>query len=185
MQFSGGIEARYGTGNTGHLSSANADGRPVVNIKRLGRQDNGLGFYPVDPITGAILVNGRTIVPGDSNYLKGALSLARDGGLLLAPSQMPAYGGEATLTELPLDPGQDYGLLLLRNNDPSDLSSSFADANPENMLSMQTFAAPDRGVIFGVEDLWPGLADHDFNDLTVTLSSSSFQLLSANNTAVA
>ena len=185
VQFSGGIQARYGTPSTGTLASSEAASPLVVNIKRLGTQENGLGFYPADPVTGGILLHGRTLLPTDPGYLQGALALAKDDHLLLAPSQLPAYGSETTLIDLPLDPRQNYGLLLLRHNDPNDLSSSFAAANPGGIVTMQTFAAPDRGVIFGVEDLRPGIADFDYNDLSVTLSSSSFQVLNPGTTTMA
>lgn len=184
VQFSGGIQARYGTASTGRLASADPTSPLVVNIKRLGTQKNGLAFYPTDPITGAILFNGSTLLPGDPGYLQGAVALAKQDNLLLTPSQLPAYKAETTLSSLPLDPQRNYALLLLRNNDPHDLSSSFAKANPDGIVTIQTFAAPDRGIVFGVEDLKPAFADFDYNDLTVTLSSSSFQLLSPTNTTV-
>lgn len=177
VEFSGGIQARYGTAGTGTLSSPEPSGPPVVTIKRLGFQENGLGFYPFDPLTGAIEIHGRTLLPGESGYLQGALDLARAESLLLSPSQLPSFGSEVTFTDLSLDPARSYALLLLRNGDSEDLSSSFASANPDGIVTMQSFAAPGRGVIFGVEDLKPAIADFDFNDLSVILSSSSFELL--------
>ena len=181
VQFSGGIQARYGTAGTGSISAPDPSGSAVVNVKCLGRQHNGLGFYPADPVTGAIIVQGRTLLPGEASYLQGALDLARAEHLLHGSNQLPAYGSETTFTNLPLDPTRNYALLLLRNDNPGDLSSSIASANPGGIVTMQTFAAPDRGVIFGVEDLPPSRADFDYNDLAVILSSTSFQILPSGN----
>jgi len=105
--------------------------------------------------------------------------LARRDNLLLGPGQLPGYGEEVTLAGLPLLSSQNYGLLLLRNNDPDDLSCSYSQANPGNVVTVQSFLAPGRGVIYGMEDLRPNATNFDFdcNDLIVTMSGSAHHLI--------
>ena len=105
--------------------------------------------------------------------------MATDAGLRLSADQLPSYGGTDTLTGLNLKAGTNYGVLLLHEDRTDDLSSSYAAANQGFAVQMQTFAAPQRGVVYGIEDLRPGDRgyDADFNDLIVTFAGSDFNIV--------
>lgn len=175
--FAGGIRALYNGAGTGSAQSLPESGYLVVTVQRLGQQSNGLAFYEADPITGGITIAGQSFLPGDSGYLQAALASAKDDGLLLGPERLPAYGAETVISDLALDSKLNYGLLLLRNNNASDVVSSYSQANPGNSVSMVSFVAPNRGIIYGIEDLPFGRTDSDFNDLIVGMASSSFAVI--------
>lgn len=179
VSFSGGITARYSDLGTGSASDRPGNGTISVTVQRLGANANGLAFYEADGVTGAIQVGGNTLLPTQAGYKEAALQLATDAGLRLSADQLPDFGGTDTLTGLNLKAGTNYGLLLLHEDRADDLSSSYAAANQGFAVQMQTFAAPQRGVIYGIEDLRPGDSnfDADFNDLIVTLSASDFSIL--------
>jgi hypothetical protein len=143
--------------------------RPQVDIQRLAGQDNGIGFYAVDSITGA--VDGLN--PGDSGYLKAALGRSEAADLLLDASALPAYGQERTYRELALDPNQQYGVLLLVDGSRERLFSSFAAANPGGAPQMLSLGTGSTGMVLGIEDLSVigGRSDGDYNDLIVRLES--------------
>ena len=178
VSFEGGFAARYSFGGSGLATQLPGAGKQALTVQRGSSQSNGLALYEADPITGAITSrDGRRLVPGDGGYLPAALDNARAAGLLLGADQLPAVNNERTIADLPLLAGRNYGLLLLRRNDPADLVSSFARANPGNQVAAQSFAAPGRGVIFGFEDQPLGsAAAADFSDLIVSLSAAEFSL---------
>ena len=91
---------------------------------------------------------------------------------------MPAFGQEAVLTNLNLQASRNYGLLLLVDDNPATLFSSYAAANPSGQAQFQAFAAQGRGITYGIEDLAVagGRSDRDFNDLIVSLSAANPQL---------
>ncbi|MEY4825084.1 MAG: hypothetical protein RLZZ430_734 [Cyanobacteriota bacterium] len=176
VEFTGGIRALYNTSGTGIAQSIPGSGKLAVTVQRLGRQNNGLAFYEADPVTGAVIVNGQSFIPGDTGYLQAALASAKSDGLYLTPDKLPGYGGERVITDLPLDASQNYGLLLLRNNNASDLVSSYSQANPDGAVGMLSFVAPNRGILYGIEDLIASKSDSDYNDLIVGISSETFSL---------
>lgn len=175
--FQGGFRAQYNSGGTGTTQSIPGSGQVAVTIQRLGRQDNGLAFYKADAITGAVIHNGVSILPGESGYLQASLATAKADGLILSPDQLPTYGSEVVIGDLPLLAQKNYGLLLLRNNNTNDLVSSYSAANPGGEVRMVSFAAPGRGLVFGIEDQPFGRSANDFNDLIVNLSGSNFEII--------
>ena len=175
VNFSGGIQARYSAQSSGILSTKLLNNSIAVNIKSLAPNINGLAFYPTtDPVTGTIRLGRKSLRTNQQGYAQAALELAKRSNLLLSPSRLPNSGEEATLTDLPLDSKRNYGMLLLRNNKPSDLSCSFSRANPDNVVTMQSFSAPERGVIYGIN---AGNNQNTFNDLIVTMSAATPQIL--------
>jgi hypothetical protein len=172
VTFSGGFRALFNSAGTGIAQTVPSTGLSVT-VQRLGRQDNGLAFYEADPITGAVVVNGQSFLPGEEGYLQAALASSQADGLILSPDRLPAYGAESVMTNLPLSASENYGLLLLRNNSFTDLASSYSAANPGGMVRMMSFVSPNRGVVYGIEDH----IDNDFNDLIVAVSSQGFSLL--------
>jgi hypothetical protein len=172
--FQGGVRALYNTGGTGVAPVVPGSGQLMVTVKRLGGFNNGLAFYKADPITGAVVVNGQSFLPANPSYLQSALTSAQQDGLILGPNRLPAYGAEVAIADLPLNSQQNYGLLLIRNNNSSDLFSSYSAANPEGAVSMASFVAPNRGLYYGIEDMPMGRSGNDFNDLIVGLSSANF-----------
>lgn len=176
--FAGGISARYSTEATGVATNLPGTEDLTVTVQRLGRLNNGLGFYEADPITGAVTLNGKIYETDDAGYLDAAYQLASQSDLLLNPNQLPKYAGTSTFNNLPLNANQSYGLLLDRGGQGTDLISSFANANPNGAVQTQTFEAKNGGVVYGFEDLRPGEDgyDRDFNDFIVSLSSSDFSI---------
>jgi hypothetical protein len=174
VAFAGGIGALYNAAGTGVAQNLPGSGELAVTVQRLGRQANGLAFYEADTITGAVVLNGQSFLPGDTGYLQAALASAQTDGLILGSERLPEYGGELVITDMPLDATQNYGLLLLRNNNQNDLVSSYSQANPGGFVSMLSFVAPGRGVLYGIEDQPMGRTDADFNDLIVGIAATSF-----------
>jgi hypothetical protein len=172
--FMGGYRALYSTGGTGVAQAVPGSGKLMVTVQRLGAYNNGLAFYEADPLTGAVILNGQSFLPGDAGYLQSALASAQQDGLILGPNRLPAYGGGVTISDLPLNSQQNYGLLLLRKNSSSELVSSYSAANPGGAVRMVSFVAPNRGLYYGIEDMPIGSSDNDFNDLIVGLSSADF-----------
>lgn len=179
VSFSGGITARYSDLGTGSASDLPGNGTISVTVQRLSANANGLAFYEADDVTGAIQMGGNTLLPTQAGYMEAALQLATDAGLRLSADQLPDFGATDTLTGLNLKAGTNYGVLLLHEDRADDLSSSYAAANQGFAVQMQTFAAPQRGVIYGIEDLRPGDPnyDADFNDLIVTFAGSDFNIV--------
>jgi hypothetical protein len=149
--------------------------RPQVDIQRLAGQDNGIGFYAVDSITGA--VDGLN--PTDIGYLQAALLRSEAADLLLEASELPAFGQERSYRELALDPNRQYGVLLLVDGSREQLFSSFAAANPGGAPQMMSLGSDSNGMVLGIEDLSVigGRSDRDYNDLIVKLGSVNVALL--------
>jgi hypothetical protein len=143
--------------------------RPQLDIQRLAGQDNGIGFYAVDSITGA--VDGLN--PGDSGYLQAALLRSEAADLLLEASELPAFGQERTYRDLALDPNRQYGVLLLVDGSREQLFSSFAAANPGAAPQMMSLGTGGNGMVLGIEDLAVagGVSDRDYNDVIVKIGS--------------
>ncbi len=164
------VLATFTLPNTG---STTGDQNGVLTVRRLSGNTDGLALYEADPVTGAVVNSrGKTVLPGQIGYLKAALDNARTLGLVLSPSDMPAFGQESVLTDLPLDLNRTYGSLLLVNGNDRNLISSYAAANRWRASQTLSLIAPDRGVSFGFEDKRPLQwgNDHDFNDVIVTLT---------------
>jgi hypothetical protein len=177
--FDGGVEAVYTVQGTG--AAANLFGGAIeVEVKRLGINENGLAFYEADPLTGAIVTStGDILLPGDAGYIQQALALAKSADLVLAADDLPEYGAQATLTGLNFDPNANYGLLILHNGSEQTISSSYAEANANADVQMQAFAAPNRGAVWGIEDIMVSdtASDRDYNDLIVSINSSNFVVM--------
>ena len=96
----------------------------------------------------------------------------------LSAGDLPDVGATEIFMGLNLKADTNYGVLLLHGDQADDLSSSFATANQGFAVQMQSFAAPKRGVIFGIEDLRKDQQnyDADFNDLIVTFAGSDFNI---------
>lgn len=178
VDFAGGYQARYSNSGTGTLVASPQAISLVMSVQRLGQHANGLALYVADPVTGGIITQaGTTLLPGQQGYLQAALANASAAGLRFDPEDLPDYQAEQVYDDLPLDPVSNYGILLLRNNDPGDLVSSYSQANAGGQVIAQSFAAPGRGICIGLEDLPLLNSDQDFNDITLFFSSSSFSLL--------
>ena len=178
VNFSDGISVRYAGLGTGTASSLPGTGSISVTVQRLSSNANGVAFYEANAVTGAIQVGAKTLLPSQAGYLDAALQLATDAGLRLSAGDLPDVGTTETITGLNLKAGTNYGVLLLHQDRADDLSSSYATANQEFAVQMQSFAAPKRGVIFGIEDLRKDHQnyDGDFNDLIVTFAGSDFNI---------
>lgn len=166
-RFAGGVSAVIGQQSSGRAPTPTPI-RPSLQVQRLGRNANGIGLYAVDDITGAV----ASLHPGDPGYLEAALRSSRDSGLLLSPDQLPAFGAQASITDLPIDPNRNYAFLLLVNNDPTQLFSSFAAANPGGHAQMINLGSSRNGLVVGFEDQSQagGPFDGDFNDALIRIS---------------
>lgn len=169
-----GVFTLAGTGTATNPGSIN----PVLTVQRLGNNNNAIAFYQADSVTGAITASGASLLPGSAGYLQAALSNAKSAGLVLQASQLPGYKQATALETLPLNPASNYGILLLVNGSESEIYSSYAAANPGGVSQFLTFGSTDRGLTIGIEDqLVSGQSDRDFNDLILTLASSTFTVV--------
>lgn len=168
--FDGGYQFNVTLGGSRSIANGQAAEHPMVTIKRLGAFDNGIAFYEADRSTGRIEVDGQSLMPGDPGYLQGALALAHRSDLVLDAHQLPAFGQQIVRTDLPLSDTRNYGLLLLVNNDPTHLLSSYAAANPGGAVQVMALGDSGQGITFGLEDQLTNIrSDRDFNDLLVTI----------------
>ncbi|NBP31982.1 MAG: DUF4114 domain-containing protein, partial [Synechococcaceae bacterium WB6_1B_055] len=170
-----GVFTLSGTGTASNPGSVS----PVLTVQRLGSYNNSLGFYEADSITGSVTVaGGPALPPGAAGYLQAALTNAKSNGLLLTAAQLPGEKQSSVINSLPLNPAKNYGLLLLVNGSETQLYSSYSAANPGGFSQFQSFGSNDRGLTIGIEDL--GIAsgsDRDFNDLIITIASSSISVI--------
>lgn len=169
--FEGGYQANFTLGGSRSIANGQVADQPVVTVKRLAAFDNGLAFYEADQSTGRIEVSGHSLAPGDPGYLQGALGLARAANLVIDAGQLPAFGQQTVLDHLPINDTRNYGLLVLVNNDPAHLFSSYAAANPGGAVQVVALGDAGHGVTFGVEDtlVTGGHSDRDYNDLLLTI----------------
>lgn len=167
--FEGGYEATFTFGGSRSIPTVDIIDNVAVTVQRLAGYSNGLAFYEADATTGRIQVNGNALDPGDADYLQGALANARAAGLVIDASRLPDFGGSVTLDDLPLNDARSYGLLVLIDNDPNALYSSYSAANPGGATQIMAFGDPGTGITFGIEDILvtSGLSDRDYNDLIV------------------
>jgi hypothetical protein len=170
--FTGGVTSVFwqATGNASSIVPAPVE----VEVQRLARFNNSLGFYKVDSITGT--VDGLN--PGDTGYLQAALARSQDDDLLLDAGRLPGFGASATFNSLPLDTRERYGVLLVQNGDRSVIFSSFAAANPGGATQMVSLSNSPNSLVLGIEDLSVarGLSDNDFNDVILTVKNVSLGL---------
>jgi lysophospholipase L1-like esterase len=92
-------------------------------------------------------------------------------GLLFEADQMPAYGEELIIEDIPVGQGSQYGILFF-DATKTHFYSSFSAFNPGNAVQVQSFAPEnDNQQVFGFEDIQLGAAncDFDYNDLILTL----------------
>jgi len=163
-----------GTGTAINPSSIN----PELTVQRLGMNNNSLAFYQADSVTGSITANGATLLPGSAGYLQAALGNAKSAGLVLLASQLPGYKQASVIDSLPLNPSNNYGILLMVNGSESEIYSSYSAANPGGVSQFLTYGSTDRGLTIGIEDELVSLrSDRDFNDLILTIASSTFTLM--------
>ena len=173
--FDGGYQASFTLGGTRSIPTVDISDDVVVTVKRLSGIANGLAFYEADQRTGEIEVDGQFLMPGDAGYLQGALANARANNLLIDAGQLPGFGQQAVLEDIPLHDTRSYGLLLLVNGSDDHLFSSFAAANPNGAVQVVSLGSPDGGVTFGFEDILVdggGYSDRDYNDLIVSFGRS-------------
>jgi hypothetical protein len=169
--FEGGYQADFTLGGSRSIANGEVTDHVVVTVQRLADYNNGLAFYEADQSTGRIEVDGQSLLPGDPGYLQGALTLARESNLVLDATQLPANGQQAVFDHLPLNDTRNYSLLMLVQNDPGDLFSSYAAANPDGAVQVVALGDGGHGVTFGMEDVLvtSGHSDRDYNDLLVTI----------------
>lgn len=179
--FEGGYQSNFTLGGSRSIPNGQIADQPIVVVERLAAQNNGLAFYQADQSTGRIEVNGQFLAPGDPGYLEGALANARAANLVIDAQQLPAFGQQAVFDHLSLDAARNYGVLLLVDNDPGHLFSSYAAANAEGAVQVVALGDSGRGTTFGIEDIAiaSGSSDRDYNDLIVTLAFSAADALGA------
>ena len=143
----------------------------TVEVARLGQYTNGLAFYEAEQGTGAITVDGQTLLPGDDGYLQGALTLAKSAGTVIRGDQMPEFGKSAAFNDIDLEGGLTYGLLLIHEDDETELSSSYSAANRGGHAQIVELPGADGSLWYGMEDIVvaSGGSDRDFNDLLVNV----------------
>ena len=155
--------------------SADATINPVVTIQRLGAFNNALAFYEADRVTGAVVSGSTTINPGTAGYLEAALANSKSKGTYLSSSLLPSYQQSKVIGSIPLNPSQNYGILLVADGNESKLYSSYSSANSNGTSQFQSFGATNRGITIGIEDS-PNF-DFDYNDLIVTIAASNVSVL--------
>lgn len=170
--FEGGVQALLTVSGSGIADTVTG---LSLTVRRLGANHNGLAFYEADPVTGALLAGpdaGR--LPGQTGYAAAALAQAQQSGLVLRAADLPGFGQQTVLADVPLWADRNYGLLLLANDDAGSLFSSY-DIAPAGAGQFVAFAAEGRGITYGIEDVLVsnGRCDRDFNDLVVTLTSNA------------
>jgi hypothetical protein len=172
--FEGGVTLQLFLETITSTSSA-VSVRPQVDIQRLAGQNNGLGFYAVDTITGQ--VDGLN--PGDGGYLDAALARAEQAGLLLGADALPGFGEKRSYLDLALDPNRQYGVLLLVDGSRTNLISSFAAANRGGAAQMVSLGSDSTGMVLGIEDLDVngGRSDGDFNDIVTWIHGLQVPLI--------
>ncbi|WP_127089444.1 right-handed parallel beta-helix repeat-containing protein [Aquabacter cavernae] len=172
--FEGGYEFTFTLGGSRSIATGVLLDQPTVTVQRLAAFENGLAFYEADQSTGQITYDGQTYLPGDEGYLAAALALAEGADLVLHADDLPDFGGQASFDQLGLNPARNYGLLLLVNDESTNLLSSYAAANPGGMVQVMALGQSDGGVTFGIEDtlVTDAHSDRDYNDLVVTLGFS-------------
>jgi hypothetical protein len=173
--FWGGYQATFTLGGSRSIANDSVSEHLAVTVSRLAGYQNGLAFYEADRTTGAIVVDGHTVLPGDAGYLQGALANAQSAGLVLDGHDLPAFGQQQTFDNLALTDTRSYGLLLLVNNDYHTLYSSYSEANPGGSTQMIALGNADgHGITYGIEDMLATsvFSDRDYNDLIVRLHPS-------------
>ncbi len=158
---------------SGALNLAAGSDSVSITIKRLGSNNNGFALYAVDPVTGAVTLDGQTFTAVQPGYVQAARELATRTGLLFAADSMPAYGEEITLTDVRLNAGSSYGVLFFDDANGT-VYSTYSAANRGFAVQVQSFLPEDNNqVVFGLEDLQIGTApcDDDFNDLILIIES--------------
>lgn len=168
----GDIYRLYGQGS-GALNLVAGSDNVSITIKRLGRNNNGFALYAMDPLTGAVTLDGQTFTAVQPGYLQAARELAARTGLLFDADSMPAYGEEFTLTDVQLSAGNNYGVLFFDDSN-GNVYSSYSAANPNFAVQVQSFLPEDNNqLVFGLEDIQIGSdqCDNDFNDLILIIAS--------------
>ena len=158
---------------SGALNLAAGHDSVSITIKRLGRNNNGFALYAVDPVTGAVTLDGQTFTAVQPGYAQAARELATRAGLLFKADSMPAYGEEITLKDVRLNSGSSYGVLFFDDANAS-VYSSYSAANPGYSVQVQSFLPEDNNQwVLGLEDLQIGsaLCDNDFNDLILVIEA--------------
>ncbi|BAQ65142.1 FG-GAP-like repeat-containing protein [Geminocystis sp. NIES-3709] len=146
-----------------------------LTIARSTANENTIGIYPVDDLTGAIIMNDRTIMPHDPDYDKVAVERAQSSGLIFeTPENMSIDDYTLALPNASI-----FGFFLLVNgnveeylNQSENLIKSFFSYGEANQDKRQHFTSVGNN-IYGFEDTFGG-GDNDFNDILI-------QIVNANN----
>lgn len=168
-----GFDYRLYEQGSGALNLTPASDSVSITVKRLGRNLSGFALYAVDPLTGAVTLNGQTYTPVQPGYAQAALALAKADQLLFDADGMPAYAEEISFKDVSLRTGSSYGVLFF-DAEKNNFQSSYSAANPGYAVQVQSFLPQDNNeLVFGLEDirLDAGNCDRDFNDLILIIQS--------------
>ncbi|WP_017294520.1 FG-GAP-like repeat-containing protein [Geminocystis herdmanii] len=142
-----------------------------LTIARSTANENTIGIYQVDDLTGAIIMDDRTIMPNDPDYDKVAVEKAQSSGLIFETPENMSIDNYT----LALPSASIFGFFLLVNSNVEEYLSqseessihsffSYGSANPDNR---QHFTSLGNN-IYGFEDTFGG-GDNDFNDILIQI----------------
>ncbi|WP_330204338.1 FG-GAP-like repeat-containing protein [Cyanobacterium sp. DS4] len=143
-----------------------------LTIARSAANENTIGIYQVDDLTGGIIRGDRTIMPNDPEYDRIAIQKAQSAGLIFeTPENMNIDNYTIALSNASI-----FGFFLLVNGDTEEYLNqtdesiysffSYGSANKDNR---QHFTSLGDN-IFGFEDTFGG-GDNDFNDILIQIDS--------------
>ncbi|WPF87095.1 FG-GAP-like repeat-containing protein [Cyanobacterium aponinum AL20118] len=145
-----------------------------LTIARSAANENTIGIYQVDDLTGEIIRGDRTIMPNDPEYDKIAIQKAQSSGLIFeTPENMNIDNYTIALPNASI-----FGFFLLVNGNTEEYLNqgeeleesiysffSYGSANKDNR---QHFTSLGDN-IFGFEDTFGG-GDNDFNDILLQIN---------------
>ncbi|MBD2392876.1 VCBS repeat-containing protein [Cyanobacterium aponinum FACHB-4101] len=145
-----------------------------LTIARSAANENTIGIYQVDDLTGGIIRGDRTIMPNDPEYAKIAIQKAQSSGLIFeTPENMNIDNYTIALPNASI-----FGFFLLVNGNTEEYLNqgeeleesiysffSYGSANKDNR---QHFTSLGDN-IFGFEDTFGG-GDNDFNDILLQVN---------------
>ncbi|AFZ52752.1 FG-GAP-like repeat-containing protein [Cyanobacterium aponinum] len=145
-----------------------------LTIARSAANENTIGIYQVDGLTGGIIRGDRTIMPNDPEYDKIAIQKAQSSGLIFeTPENMNIDNYTIALPNARI-----FGFFLLVNGNTEEYLNqgeeleesiysffSYGSANKDNR---QHFTSLGDN-IFGFEDTFGG-GDNDFNDILLQIN---------------
>lgn len=156
-----------GIGTNGNLQR----GEVSAMISRTTGLNDTIALYEVsNPITGTISFNGRTVSPGDVDYLKDAFELARSANLVFAASDLPSLGSTKSVALPTLDPSKAHGVLLLADGSANTIYSSYLPMGTTEKSHFMSLPLANGSVAMGIEN-GPIVGNVDFSDWIVVLKS--------------